>query len=327
MNVKKRRVTGFTLIELLVVITIIGMLMALLLPAVNNAVEAARCIQCRNNMRNVALAIENFEATNGRYPGYLESVGGQGVSWVVRLLPQMDRVELYDLWTGQVRVDDDVDVDLTPRLEVLICPSDPPDDPSAPVNSYVINAGIRYKTPGEEALLDRPDEQKTRHLVYSGIAHNHAGKGLKTNSDTVSGGDGKSNTLIVAENMSNAHNVAWAAALIDEHPKAANVFVWHPVSQRDAISDLWKINGIGESFSSLGEVPPVIDGIAHGARPSSYHTGGVNVAFCDAHAIFLRDDIEYRVYMQLMTPDGRQSFMSTLPDEYRYYVLNQADYQ
>ena len=60
------------------------------------------------------------------------------------------------------------------------------------------------------------------------------------------------------------------------------------------------------------------------ARPAANHTGGVNVAFCDMHILFLLETIDYRVYMQLMTPNGAQS---NLPDVVKAYQLNSADYQ
>ncbi|HEY2760480.1 MAG TPA: type II secretion system protein, partial [Pirellulales bacterium] len=67
---KPRCRTAFTLVELLVVITIIGMLAALLLPAINHAREAARSAQCMNNQRNLGFAIQEFDSKRGYLPGY-----------------------------------------------------------------------------------------------------------------------------------------------------------------------------------------------------------------------------------------------------------------
>ena len=76
---------GFTLVELLVVITIIGMLMALLLPAVQSARESGRRAQCQNNQKQLALALLNFESRQGAFPGYTnrlptnEDTNGDGI--------------------------------------------------------------------------------------------------------------------------------------------------------------------------------------------------------------------------------------------------------
>ncbi len=105
---------GFTLVELLVVISIIGMLMALLLPAVQQAREAGRRNTCNNNLHNLALAVTNYVSAKNQYPGYAEllpinPIGGAGasvqpvypVSWVVPLLPFVERTDIYDIWRDQ----------------------------------------------------------------------------------------------------------------------------------------------------------------------------------------------------------------------------------
>lgn len=101
---------GFTLVELLVVISIIGMLMALLLPAVQQAREAGRRNTCNSNLHNISLAVMNFATSKNSYPGYVESLSLQSttgtsmnlpVSWVVPILPYMERTDVYTLWRNQ----------------------------------------------------------------------------------------------------------------------------------------------------------------------------------------------------------------------------------
>ncbi len=91
----KRR--GFTLIELLVVIAIIAVLIALLLPAVQQAREAARRTQCRNNLKQLGLALHNYHDNFLNFPpgNVASSVGGWGVSWYIRILPYLDQSPLY----------------------------------------------------------------------------------------------------------------------------------------------------------------------------------------------------------------------------------------
>ncbi len=107
-NSLRRRPSGFTLVELLVVIAIIGILVALLLPAVQAAREAARRTQCVNNIKQVALAAHNFHDTHNRLPpgalsakvtgvGGSGAVGsGQNAGCLVYLLPYMEQVMIYD---------------------------------------------------------------------------------------------------------------------------------------------------------------------------------------------------------------------------------------
>lgn len=87
---------GFTLVELLVVIAIIGILMGLLLPAVQSAREAARRIQCANNLRQLGLAALNYESAKGHLPGIGDSIS-TGYSVQARLLPYCEQTNLHDL--------------------------------------------------------------------------------------------------------------------------------------------------------------------------------------------------------------------------------------
>lgn len=100
-----RRRTGFTLIELLVVIAIIAILIALLLPAVQQAREAARRSQCKNNLKQIGLALATYEGTHKLYPiGNRNGgpVGGWGQSFWVGLLPFLDQDALYKKWDHSV---------------------------------------------------------------------------------------------------------------------------------------------------------------------------------------------------------------------------------
>lgn len=127
----RRRPTAFTLVELLVVIAIIGILVALLLPAIQAAREAARRSQCKNNLRQLALAVHNFESSKKRLPPSvaidLEAVdpAANNVAWGVHghILPYLEEqalagmVDLNKAWDTQMTIND-------LRIAVYSCPSD-----------------------------------------------------------------------------------------------------------------------------------------------------------------------------------------------------------
>ncbi|TWU29260.1 DUF1559 domain-containing protein [Bythopirellula polymerisocia] len=141
---------AFTLVELLVVIAIIGVLVALLLPAVQAAREAARRTQCQNNMKNVALAMMTYESTKKSYPApaYMVPNGPAQntlvdnvlyTNWLIELLPQLELANLYDRidakWNvasaaNSKRITDSASTtpndveEIATEISVLLCPSD-----------------------------------------------------------------------------------------------------------------------------------------------------------------------------------------------------------
>lgn len=196
---------GFTLVELLVVIAIIGILVALLLPAVQAAREAARRNSCQNKMRQLALAMHNFESTNGNFPPLIGTRDGE-YRWgaQARVLPYLEETTLYQ------NIDFDFDYHLlgvdgtkyaseaealdagilkSSRIDILMCPSEQQDEQRVtddgtprdyPLN-YAVNAGVWQvfdpANPGDTVGAFVP------------------GKGLSTARYT----DGLSKTLMLAE--------------------------------------------------------------------------------------------------------------------------------
>jgi prepilin-type N-terminal cleavage/methylation domain-containing protein len=165
-SVKRRLSTNacrsaFTLIELLVVISIIALLMALILPAIQSARAAARRIECRNNLRNVALAVmSNATKRKDMFPGYghflplppsgvanpspsqlgCQPVGN--VNWVVECLGEMDRRDLFDRWNFQALPSDPGNLALgRTSVKVLTCPDDESAFGAPGGLSFVINSG------------------------------------------------------------------------------------------------------------------------------------------------------------------------------------------
>ncbi len=116
--------SGFTLVELLVVIAIIGILVALLLPAVQAAREAARRTQCVNHLKQQGLAILNYESANSRLPAGRESTDLFGVNCFFRLLPFMEETAIYDAYVPEQRVDVEANAQaMRTPVASLYCPS------------------------------------------------------------------------------------------------------------------------------------------------------------------------------------------------------------
>ena len=119
----KKKTRGFTLIELLVVIAIIAILIALLLPAVQQAREAARRSSCKNNLKQIALALHNYHDTHSAFPpgaisvtesgnafnvwgeaGNTNGAGLHGTSWMLQILPFVEQASIYDQWNFTTNV-------------------------------------------------------------------------------------------------------------------------------------------------------------------------------------------------------------------------------
>jgi prepilin-type N-terminal cleavage/methylation domain-containing protein len=298
---------GFTLVELLVVITIIGILMALLLPAVNAAVEAARQATCQNNQTQLAKATATYEATFGKYPGYTNEAkatsGLRRIPWPIILFPYIDQNALYvDFAEGTAPSP-------VPEISLFICPTDPPDVRGQPTNNYIINAG-RWTDPiPSPPTLPVPAAQIEQ--PGSGVAHHRFGP-VKyfTTGDFVRSGDGSANTLVFSENTIAAN---WNVGYMDSAPgKERHSMVWHADFTGNVNR---RINGGVKTTP-----PPSLT--SDTARPSSFHQGGVVAAFLDGHYSWIREDIDHKVYVQLLTTFHK---MTNAPDQ--AYKLSSSDYQ
>lgn len=280
----RARRSAFTLVELLVVIVIIGMLMAMLLPAVQYARRNARRTQCQRNMGEVAKAIVTYETSKKGFPGYrnysLASSTKRTVGWPVMILAQMDRGDLWEQW----RTATSSGSPPSPTIALLRCPDDQTLESAGEAGmSFAINAGIPEKGDQGVGASDQVDESKNY-----GISHNRtATTPIVVKLDDIR--DGASQTVLISENL---QATAWST----DNPTEAQVgIVWWPMNAA------FKAALSGQPITiNAGKDDTAVD-IVH-ARPSSDHGGIVNVGYCDGRVDAVDERIDYDVYQRMLTP-------------------------
>ncbi len=186
---------AFTLVELLVVIAIIGVLVALLLPAVQFARESARRTKCENNLRQVVLALHNFEGTYGYFPSaYVGPNTDPGWGWGTAILPYCEQKNIYDAAQIETTVFGGGAIPALPtvqtetKLSLYRCPSDPSPDKN-PIRLYHGTSNYR--------AVAGPIEMYTFYVDYDygGVLYQNS----RTRMSTIT--DGTANTLLIGECM------------------------------------------------------------------------------------------------------------------------------
>jgi prepilin-type N-terminal cleavage/methylation domain-containing protein len=319
---------GFTLVELLVVIAIIGVLVSLLLPAVQAAREAARRTQCTNNLKQLALAVHNYADTYSMFPakrqgtagagGCLTHNGEFGSGWM-RLLPFYEQQVIFDEWSSPLTVgsvtyppygpcpwgNQPGEGDTYPvyhrQVATLMCPSDPAIANKGATaygrTNYKFSVGDSVRFDG---ALGHNNTAETR-----GVFGNY---GIKLTFAAIT--DGTSNTVMLSERLFAAdagqvgQGIAHSLANLETNPSLCYTRVDPNDPRRyTAPTTNWGFKWSHGSTSQIGfntVLPPngpkcasgTNDNSSHGVYPpSSRHPGGVMVALADASVRFISETI------------------------------------
>lgn len=306
-----KRPSGFTLIELLVVIAIIAILVALLLPAVQQAREAARRSSCKNNLKQIGLALHNYHDTHRVFPQGSRGMSvwslKNSVNWRAMVLPMMEQGPLYDqlnFETGNFAGNSFLGNEVLKRYSIstFLCPSSPNDPFDNSENTwsntqqglnhqYVGMAGAARPIPGPNPNSGTADCGHGWSCNNGMLVPNES---LKMRDCT----DGTSSTILVSEQsgLTNGRNLT------------ANYYSgWHGARHLNTVTggscdDLWQA---GTTCVRFGINSDIIQAGATDTKYrnntvlNSFHTGGVQVVFTDGSTHFLSENIDFGTLKKL----------------------------
>ncbi len=338
---KSREFRGFTLVELLVVIAIIGVLVALLLPAVQSAREAARRMSCQNNIRQIGLACLNFESARKRFPPgaeYLKFGGGKnGPSFLVFALPYVEEVALSaDIQTQLKNNENNATWDVyqlvgvnEKQLSIITCPTDPAakdkffGDRGHRASNYSAVAGSYQRRAGDASCNPNqsPPPDCVRHgfcgaANIDGILH----VGSRTKPRHVI--DGLSKTLMVGERWyqlrswsvgvyydTNPSGGGWGTPVKPDKPIPSCVSASKNVANIP-INHSFQVDGFYVSHAPEDR-PPYIPGapriMTFNDLPfGSFHQGGANFCFGDGSVRLLPDALDQLVFQAQASRKGHE---------------------
>ncbi len=322
----KRRI-GFTLIELLVVIAIIAVLIALLLPAVQQARESARRTQCKNNFKQLGIALHNYNDTHGVFPasGYAVGVGGydymtggatpaipkqSNTSGFVMLLPFFDQAPMFQKWSfddaaswsyvyglytaSTVQGNPDVNAPISKKvMPMLTCPSDNGAPNYTSMNQYYSISGTQpggYRT-NYEFSVEYNDYYYDHRWMVLGLAQRPL-FGTDTRTAIRDMTDGTSNCAAMIEQSREKYNGALGGWSYRCHVNIGIDLSWVPINS-------WCYPPGSNTNCLPGR-------LGQWASAGSLHTGGCHVLLGDGAVRFLSENIDATTRQRLATiSDGQ----------------------
>jgi prepilin-type N-terminal cleavage/methylation domain-containing protein/prepilin-type processing-associated H-X9-DG protein len=284
---------GFTLIELLVVIAIIAVLIGLLLPAVQKVREAASRTKCSNNLRQLGLALLQYENTHEKFPpGQWDGPPGQNHGWAPFILPYIEEQQLYNLYRWDLWSADPLNQPVVAhQLPIFQCPS-------APEQNRFMTFGV-FQDNGQGACGDyAPTFSVDPVLVVQGLIApppaDYQGLLAPNQMTTMSQiADGTSNTILLTED-------------------AGRPRLWQdgrPGPDQTVIGGPWQAynNGIivkGSNRDGTGDWGSCAINCTNDRELYSFHPSGANAAFADGSVHFLKADLSIRILAALVTRAG-----------------------
>ncbi len=332
---------GFTLIELLVVIAIIGVLIALFLPAVQSAREAARRAQCKNHLKQIGLAMNNYHDSHATFPpGRMRSrVDGQGrcFSAYAHLLPYLDAIPLYNQIDFHANPDDPAanGAALSQTIPYFLCPSDSYRVlqsntvngviVNSAVHNYPLSTGTTYpvspNNPGGAAVTGVFYENSR--VRFADLADGSSSTVCISETIKAEGGpttwDGVSQTngFVLTEGNDNASNGPELTDYASQCHQSGLLL-------QQTRGSRWLYGAPGHSMYNhmrppndpdvdcRGGLPHSIrtnhwwDRLSHNVAARSRHQGGVHALFCDGHIQFVGDSVDAGVWQALGSRNGRE---------------------
>lgn len=317
------RTRGFTLIELLVVTAIIAVLIALLLPAVQQAREAARRAQCRSQLKQIALAVHNYESSHTCFPPgqirmqFPTAPRVRGWSLYVQLLPYFDQAPLYNRWDFANPITNETNGNTAMILPVLLCPS-----ATIPQNPYTKSSGVRYALTsygGNGGTQSHPPASISGDGIFAGTgpaitSPPSVQHGLVRIRDVI---DGTSSTILFGERSHFDLNYdTFFANGFTQNPMAGWGY-WSPTGGQLGLTDLtmssygainyrmpFNFSNRPGSISSSASFDASQESIRRMCAFGSQHSGGAQFTLVDGSARFISENIDSVVLRSLTTRAG-----------------------